>query len=123
MMKLFYQKYENIHLVSDESEQVNWFNIEGVHDIELLEQLGKDFDLHHLLVEDIANTTQRPKTEFFDNCIYQCIKMISYDAEQHELNEEQVSIVLKNNAVITFQEKTGDVFENIRERIETSVVE
>ncbi|MEO9501652.1 MULTISPECIES: magnesium/cobalt transporter CorA [Nonlabens] len=116
----FYKKYENIHLVSDESEQVNWFNIEGVHDIELLEQLGKDFDLHHLLVEDIANTTQRPKTEFFDNCIYQCIKMISYDAEQHELNEEQVSIVLKNNAVITFQEKTGDVFENIRERIETS---
>jgi len=46
--------------------------------------------------------------------------MISYDAEHHELSEEQISIILTEDAVITFQEKTGDVFENIRERIENS---
>lgn len=115
-----YHKYEKIYLDGIQNEQVNWFNVDGVHDIKLLEQLGKDFNLHHLLVEDIANTTQRPKAEFFDDCIFQCIKMISYDEVEHEIREEQVSIVLKSNAVITFQEKTGDVFENIRERIETS---
>ncbi|MGJ8684393.1 MAG: magnesium/cobalt transporter CorA [Nonlabens sp.] len=115
-----YEKFENIHLNDLKKELVHWFNIDGVHDIELLEQLGKDFNLHHLLVEDIANTTQRPKTEFFDECIFQSIKMISYDAAEHELNEEQVSILLTKNSVITFQEKTGDVFENIRERIESS---
>lgn len=115
-----YTKYENIHLRSAPNDKVHWYNVEGVHDIELLERLGKDFNLHHLLVEDIANTTQRPKTEFFDDAIYQCIKMVSYNEIEHELHEEQVSIVLMTDAVITFQEKTGDVFENIRERIETS---
>lgn len=115
-----YSKYENIYLDDAGNDKVHWYNIEGVHDIELLEKIGKEFDLHHLLVEDIANTTQRPKTEFFDNCIYQCIKMINYDEVEHEIHEEQVSLVLTAHAVITFQEKTGDVFENIRERIETS---
>jgi len=115
-----FRKLEGIYLDQLEDDQVNWFNVDGVHEIDLLEKLGSKFHLHHLLLEDIANTTQRPKTEFYDQCIYQCIKMISYDLEHNEINQEQVSILLTNHAVITFQEKTGDVFENIRERIEQS---
>ncbi len=115
-----YSKQDGIFLDQLKEDRVNWFNIDGVHDIELLEKVGDKFHLHHLLLEDIANTTQRPKTEFYGAYIYQCIKMISYDAENNELNEEQVSIILTEDAVISFQEKTGDVFENIRERIENS---
>lgn len=115
-----FSKQDGIYLEKLEDDQVNWFNIDGVHEIDLLEKVGSKFHLHHLLLEDIANTTQRPKTEFYDECIYQCIKMISYDPEHNEINQEQVSILLTNHAVITFQEKTGDVFENIRERIEQS---
>jgi magnesium transporter len=113
-----FTKTDGIHLDKLEDDQVNWFNIDGVHEIELLEKVGSKFHLHHLLLEDIANTTQRPKTEFYEECIYQCIKMISYDAVHNDINQEQVSILLTNHAVLTFQEKTGDVFESIRERIE-----
>lgn len=115
-----YEKLEGINLDKLETHHVNWFNIDGVHNTVLLEKIGSKFNLHHLLLEDIANTTQRPKTEVFDNCIYQCIKMISYNTDLEELNEEQVSIILTKDAVITFQEKTGDVFEHVRERIEQS---
>lgn len=112
-----YTKLEGIYLDKLKDNQVNWFNVDGVHEIDLLEKVGSKFHLHHLLLEDIANTTQRPKTEFYEQCIYQCIKMISYDAEENDINTEQVSILLTQDAVITFQEKTGDVFEHIRERI------
>lgn len=114
----FYEKYAGIKLEKFNEEHVNWFNVDGVHDTVLLEKIGSKFHLHHLLIEDIANTTQRPKADFYDECIYQCIKMISYDTTNQQLIEEQVSILLTPDAVITFQEKTGDVFENIRERIE-----
>jgi magnesium transporter len=115
-----FKKLDGIYLDKLEDDQVNWFNVDRVHEIDLLKKVGSKFHLHHLLLEDIANTTQRPKTEFYEQCIYQCIKMISYDPEENEINQEQVSILLTNHAVITFQEKTGDVFENIRERIEQS---
>jgi magnesium transporter len=115
-----YVKIEQLHTGSTNKDWVYWYNVNGVHDIKVLERVGAKFGLHHLLLEDIANTTQRPKTEFYNNYIFQCIKMISYDNEHQELIEEQISIVLTENSVITFQEKTGDAFENIRDRIEKS---
>lgn len=115
-----YTKLDGIFLERLEDDHVNWFNVDGVHEIDLLEKVGSKFHLHHLLLEDIANTTQRPKTEFYEQCIYQCIKMISYNVEHNDIDQEQVSILLTKHAVITFQEKTGDVFENIRDRIEQS---
>ncbi|SCY11173.1 magnesium transporter [Nonlabens sp. Hel1_33_55] len=115
-----FKKLDGIYLDKLSEDHVNWFNIDGVHEIDLLEKVGSKFHLHHLLLEDIANTTQRPKTEFYQECIYQCIKMISYNPEEKDIDQEQVSILLTKDAVITFQEKTGDVFENIRERIEES---
>lgn len=115
-----YYRVDDLYDGNLENDRIYWFNIDGVHDIDLLEKIGDKFNLHHLLLEDIANTTQRPKTEFYGNYIYQCIKMISYDSVNHELQEEQVSIVLTEHSVLTFQEKTGDVFENIRDRIENS---
>lgn len=67
-----------------------------------------------MLIDDIVSTAQRPKTEFYTGQIYPCIKMISYDADSHELNEEQLSILLTENAVIPFQEKSSAVFEKIK---------
>lgn len=113
-----FTKIAGVKLEQLEQNHVNWINIDGVHEPDALEKIGSRFHIHNLILEDIANTTQRPKTEFYKDCIYQCIKMISYDLEREELNAEQVSIILTKDAVITFQEKTGDVFEDIRERLE-----
>ena len=99
------------------SPTVTWINIDGIQNVELLEQLGIHFDLHPLVLEDILNTTQRPKFEDFEKYIYIVLKMLTYDDQQEKIHSEQVSLILGNGCVISFQEAVGDVFENIRDRI------
>ncbi len=95
-----------------------WINIEGVHEIDLIEKIGKYFDLHPLLLEDIANTEQRPKMEDYGEYVFIVLKMLSYDENTTEIKAEQVSVILGANFVISFQEGIkGDVFDSVRERI------
>ena len=101
-------------------DSVNWINVDGVHDYELISQFEKVFGLDHLLLEDVANTNQRPKVEEYDGYLYLSLRMLSYDEVEQNVNSEQVTLVLSKNYVISFQEKTGDVFGNIRDRIEHS---
>ncbi|MGA1843987.1 MAG: magnesium/cobalt transporter CorA [bacterium] len=100
-----------------ESPTVTWINVDGLHDIEIIEKLGTYFDLHPLILEDILNTNQRPKFEDFEHFIYVVLKMLSYDTEKQEIIAEQVSIVIGENFVLSFQEREGDVFNPVRERI------
>ena len=96
---------------------VTWINIDGLHDVEVIEKLGQQFELHPLILEDILNTGQRPKLEDFDNYIFIVLKMLSSDDERESVEAEQVSLVLGSNFVISFQERVGDVFEPIRDRL------
>jgi len=96
---------------------VSWINIDGLHEVEILEKLGKQFELHPLMLEDILNTDQRPKHEDFDKNIFIVLKMLSFDDQTQSVESEQVSLVLGENFVISFQERIGDVFESIRGRI------
>jgi magnesium transporter len=96
---------------------VTWINIDGVHDVGLIQKLGKNFDLHPLIIEDIVNTQQRPKMEESESYIYVVLKMLYIDDAKNETQVEQVSLVFGKNFVISFQEREGDIFENIRERI------
>ncbi|MGB2862203.1 MAG: magnesium/cobalt transporter CorA [Sedimentisphaerales bacterium] len=96
---------------------VSWINIDGLHEVEILEKLGKQFELHALMLEDILSTDQRPKHEDFDKHIFIVLKMLSFDEDTQTVESEQISLVLGENFVITFQERIGDIFEPIRERI------
>jgi magnesium transporter len=96
---------------------VTWLNIDGVHKPEIIEQVGTHFGLHPLVLEDIANTGQRPKMEDFDDYIYVVLKMLRFDAKENETKAEQVSIILGRDFVISFQEREGDVFNTVRERL------
>ncbi len=100
-----------------ETPTVTWINIDGIHRMEIMEDIGKAFSLHPLLVEDVVNTEQRPKMEDFDDCVFVVLKMLSYDEKENEIKAEQISLVLGTNLVISFQEREGDVFDPIRERI------
>ena len=100
-----------------ETPTVTWINIDGVHDVELIEKLGNHFDLHPLIMEDIVNTQQRPKTEDSGSYIFVVLQMLQYDEKEKELNSEQVSLVLGANFVLSFQESSGDVFEPVRDRL------
>ena len=96
---------------------VTWINIDGLHEIETIEKLGKEFDLHPLMLEDILHTEQRPKIEDFEKYIFIVLRMLSYNNETQAVESEQLSIVLGPNFVISFQERVGDIFDPIRERI------
>jgi magnesium transporter len=96
---------------------VTWINIDGLHDIEMMEKLGKEFGLHPLILEDVLNTGQRPKFEDFDKHLFVVLKMLGYNEELQVVESEQVSLIVGENFVISFQERIGDVFEQIRERI------
>jgi magnesium transporter len=100
-------------------QSVTWLNVDGVHQIEILEQVGKHFGLHPLVLEDIASTGQRPKMEDFDDYIFVVLRMLRFDEKEkeNEIKTEQISLLLGPDFVISFQEKEGDVFDSIRERI------
>ena len=99
------------------TKTVTWINTNGLHDIEFIKNLGQVFELHTLVMEDILNTGQRPKIEDFDSYIFIVLKMIRFDSETEMIVNEQLSIVLGENFLLTFQERPGDVFEPVRERI------
>ncbi len=94
-----------------------WINIDGLHDIEKIEELGKFYGLHPLLMEDILNTYKRPKYEEFEDHLFLVLKMVYRDKKNGQIIKEQVSVVIGENFVLTFQEKSGDVFDPIRNRI------
>ena len=100
-----------------EEPTVTWINVEGLHDVKVIEAVGKCFGLHSLVLEDVLSIDQRPKLEDYDDYLYLVVKMLNYDEEKRALESEQVSLVLGRGFVISFQEKPGDVLEPVRERI------
>ena len=100
-----------------ETETVTWININGLHDTELIRQVGGGFGLHALVMEDIVNTGQRSKMEDYDEYLFFGVKMMRYDEAKGEIQSEQLSMVLGKTFLLTFQERPGDVFEPVRDRI------
>jgi len=97
---------------------VVWYTIDGVHNVDILKTLGENFGLHPLVVEDIGNTTQRPKLEGFDGYYFLASKMITYDARASKLNSEHVSIVFGQGFLLLFLQDPEDLFAPIRSRLE-----
>jgi len=96
---------------------VTWINVEGLHQVEIVQKLGDCYGFHPLVLEDILNTQQRPKVEDYGDYLYIVLKML-HNEKSPETVAEQISIILGRNYVISFQEgMEGDVFDPIRERI------
>jgi magnesium transporter len=98
---------------------VTWINIDGLHQVEILEKLGECYGFHPLVLEDILNTDQRPKVEDYGEYLYIVLKMLDQNNKSNEILTEQISLILGSSFVISFQEREGDVFGHIRERIRT----
>ncbi len=97
-------------------ETVTWVNVGGVHKVEVLEGFGKCFGLHPLLLEDIANTDQRPKLDDYETYLFLVMKMLT-TSDRGDILVEQVSFVLGRNYVLSFQENGTDVFGAVRDRL------
>ena len=104
-------------LAKDLSKDIVWINVDGLHQSDLIAKIGAKFNLHSLMLEDVMNSDQRPKVESYDNCLFLTLRMLSYNKETNTIEQEQVSLVLGENYVISFEEDPGDVFGPIRDRI------
>ncbi|MGB5228185.1 MAG: magnesium/cobalt transporter CorA [Eudoraea sp.] len=96
---------------------ITWFNIDGLHDTKIIEEIGERFNFDKLVLAEVMDTQSRPKVHDFGDCILLSIKMLQQDQENGLISVENLSIVLTDSVLMSFQEKRGDVFEPVRERI------
>lgn len=111
-----YRDIENIFTLKKDNKNT-WINIDGVHNVKIMEKIQNHFSIHPLAMEDILHTTQRPKVDEYDDYLFIVLRMFFYNEDLHELKNEQVSIILSDNQLVSFLEDAGDVFESVRERI------
>jgi magnesium transporter len=102
-----------------ESPTVTWINVIGIHDTPVIEKIGEAFNIHSLVLEDIASQEQRPKFEDYEEYFFVIVRMMSWDEKADDIASEQVSLIVGRNYVISFQEHPGDVFDPVRSRIRT----
>ena len=102
------------------ADEITWINMEGLQDLELIRHFGDCYGLHPLILEDIVNTSQRPKLEDYGDHIFIVARMIRFDKD-HGIETEQVSLILGPGYLLSFQEGIdGDMFEAVRERIRSN---
>ncbi len=98
---------------------VSWINIIG-NDADVIRKIDEHFGIHPLVLEDVVNLGQRPKIEEYEGYLFLVLKMIYFDKASDDIVAEQIGLVIGENYVISFQEREGDVFETVRERIRES---
>jgi magnesium transporter len=94
-----------------------WLNVHGLHEPEVMAEIGHRFNLHPLVLEDILNTDQRPKVDDYGDYLYVVARFFEYDAATGTVASDQVSIVLGADFVLTFQERSTGTFNPLRERL------
>lgn len=124
---LGYEEYkkatlDKIQKEIEDPQQVNdvkWFNIHGLHDVTLIQKIGEMLSIEPYIVSDILNVSRRSKMEELDQVLFFSIKSILPDEDAENIKVEQISFLLKDNLLVSFQEKKSDFFTHIRERIKT----
>ncbi|HOW32008.1 MAG TPA: CorA family divalent cation transporter, partial [Bacteroidales bacterium] len=102
------------------SDKVNWIAVSGFRDIENIEQLGADFGIHPLLMEDIFNVQHLPKVEDMEDYLFITLKSLIWDTQKKQIDAEQISLLLGKNFLISFSENDTPLFEPVIERLKTT---
>jgi magnesium transporter len=102
-----------------DSHTVTWIDVEGLQDVTLLEELGSVFGIHPLVLEDIAHAGQRPKLEAHETYLFIVARAITAKPDDEPL-EEQLSMIIGQTYLLTFQERPSAVFDAVRQRIQTN---
>jgi magnesium transporter len=103
-----------------EATHRTWINIYGLHDVELIRQAGRLFQIHPLILQDVIDTDQRPNFLDMGDWIFLLVKMLRFNKAGDAIISEQLGLVLGSNFLLTFQERQGDVFDPVRERLRKS---
>ncbi|MCW3785381.1 magnesium/cobalt transporter CorA [Plebeiibacterium sediminum] len=95
----------------------SWINIDGLHDTSLMKEISSHFNIENYIIAEVLETHKRPKIHDYDDYIMLSTKMLQYNAETEKIFSENLSIIFNNNTLISFQERVGDFFDPVRERI------
>jgi magnesium transporter len=101
----------------DNENTVTWLNVDGLHNLTLMEEISTAFNFDQLVMAEVLDTESRPKILDYDNCTLISIKMLQQNSKTGLIEVENLSLILTKSVLITFQERKGDVFEPVRERI------
>ena len=99
------------------SGKKRWLVVNGVHQPAIIDQIGRYFNIHNLVLEDILNTSQRSKYELHADHIYVVLKKLSYHETDRTVGAEQISLIIGKNVVISFQEEPCEIYHPILERL------
>jgi len=102
-----------------QQDKVNWLKITGLHDISVFEAIGKHFSLHPLMLEDVLNTHHLPKFEDYGEQLFFTLKDLSVEDVVNFVEKKQLSFILGNHYLISFEEHKSDLFTPIVDRIKT----
>jgi magnesium transporter len=98
-------------------DTVTWLNVDGLHNTKIMEAIASEFNFDHLILADVMNTPARSTVKEHKNCLYVSVKMLQSDSSSEMINVENLSLIITKSFLISFQEKLGDVFEPVRDRI------
>ncbi len=98
-------------------DTISWLNVDGLHNVGLMEQIADLFQIEQNVLSDVMNPSLRPKIQELENGIFVTIKMLQNKEDNEQLTIENLSLILVENAIISFQEEEGDVFDPVRERL------
>lgn len=108
---------EEVQKLMEPENGVTWVNIDGLHDVETISTICTGLGVHKLTIEDVLGVGQRPKFEEFDDYLFVVVRMFLLGENGKDIEDEQLSFILKGKLLITFQEREGDVFNHVRNRI------
>ncbi len=99
--------------------KVNWINVHGLNDSDIIVEIGEFLGVDNFMLSDILNTTKRTKLDEYHDILFFNIKSLLPDADSDNIKVEQISFLMKNGILVSFQEKRSEFFTHIRERIKT----
>lgn len=122
-----FEEYSNVSMNRVKSEladpeqksDVIWLNVHGLHNVELIQEIGELLGIESFIVSDILNTSRRTRMEELDDVLFFSIKSVLQEQDSDSLQVEQISFLMRENLLVSFQEKKSDFFTHIRERIRT----
>lgn len=114
-----FDENSNLSILTHDFKGVRWINVDGIHNTILLKKVGKLFDLDNLVMEDVANSTQRAKVEEREDYLFIVLKMLNIEPITKDISYEQISLIVGDDYLLTFQESPGDVLDSVRSRIES----
>lgn len=109
--------YQTINSLPISENMIDWYDIRGLHDTELVEFIGKTLNLHPLVMEDVVDIHQRPKYEDFAGGFFLTLRALNFAVDRREMSTEHLAIYCGKGFVISFQEDETDLFQSVRKRI------